>query len=101
MKQLQHNNILPFYGVSTTVSDFCLVFPWYNNGNIMEYLKKNPDINQFELVSTLGKSYPPETYVHLRTVIGRCQRIALPAHKPPGSRLLETGMQSFIPIGEN
>jgi len=52
MKQLEHKNILPFYGVSTTVSEFCLVFPWYGNGNIMEYLKKNPDINQFELAST-------------------------------------------------
>jgi serine/threonine protein kinase len=52
MKQLEHKNILPFYGVSTTVSDFCLVFPWYRNGNIVEYLTKNPDINQFELAST-------------------------------------------------
>ena len=53
MKQLEHKNILPFYGVSTTVSDFCLVLPWYRNGNIMDYLKGNPDINQFELASTL------------------------------------------------
>ena len=55
MKQVEHKNILPFYGVSTTVSDFCLVFPWYQNGNIMEYLKENSDINQFELASTLGQ----------------------------------------------
>jgi serine/threonine protein kinase len=53
MKQLEHKHILPFYGVSTTVSDFCLVFPWCSNGNIVEYLKKHPDINQFELASTL------------------------------------------------
>ena len=53
MKQLEHENILPFYGVSTTVSDLSLVFPWYGNGNIMEYLKKNPDINQFKLASML------------------------------------------------
>ena len=52
MKQLNHDNILPFYGVSETVSDFCLVFPWYRNGNIVDYLKANPDINQFNLVST-------------------------------------------------
>jgi len=53
MKQLEHKNILPFYGVSTIASDFCLVFPWYENGNITEYLEKKPDINQFELASTL------------------------------------------------
>jgi serine/threonine protein kinase len=52
MKQIKHENILPFYGVSTTVSDFCLVFPWYSNGNIKDYLKRNPDINRFNLAST-------------------------------------------------
>jgi len=51
MKQVKHDNLLPFYGVSTTVSDFCLVFPWYERGNIMDYLKKKPDINRFDLVS--------------------------------------------------
>ena len=53
MKQANHYNILPFYGVSTDVSDFCLVHPWYENGNITDYLKKNPDVNRFDLVSTL------------------------------------------------
>ena len=53
MKQLDDKNILPFYGVSTTVSEFCLVFLWYENGNIMDYLKKNPNINQFQLASML------------------------------------------------
>jgi len=51
MKQLEHGNILPFYGVATTVADFCLVFPWYENGNIMEYLEKKPGINRFDLAS--------------------------------------------------
>jgi serine/threonine protein kinase len=55
MKQLNHNNILPFYGVSTTVSDFCLVFPWYENGNVMDYLKNKPGIDRFPLVSTLER----------------------------------------------
>jgi len=56
MKQLKHENILPFYGVSTTVSDFCLVFPWYENGNIMEYVKRKPGVNQFDLVGTSGQT---------------------------------------------
>ncbi|KAF9789186.1 kinase-like domain-containing protein [Thelephora terrestris] len=51
MKQINHDNILPFYGVSTTVSDFCLVFPWYSNGNIKDYLKRKQDINRFNLLS--------------------------------------------------
>jgi len=53
MKQLEHRNILPFYGISTTVADFCLVSPWYENGSIMDYLKKQPSIGRFALVSAL------------------------------------------------
>ena len=51
MKQLEHRNILPFYGISTTVADFCLVSPWYENGSIMDYLKKRPNTNRLGLVS--------------------------------------------------
>ena len=58
MKQVKHDNIIPFYGISTTVADFCLVFPWYRNGTIMEYLKKKPDINRFTLVS-MFEQIPP------------------------------------------
>jgi len=53
VKELEHGNILPFYGVSTTVADFCLVFPWYENGTIMEYLKRKSDVSRFALVSIL------------------------------------------------
>ena len=52
MMQIKHENILPFHGVWTTDSDFCLVFPWYKNGNIVDYLKKRPGANRFDLVST-------------------------------------------------
>ena len=52
MKQLEHDNILPFYGVVTTVSDFSLVFPWYKNGNIDQYLKNNPGVDRCGLAST-------------------------------------------------
>ena len=56
MKQLEHANILPFYGVSTTVADLCLVFPWYGNGDIMEYVKRKPNISRYVLVSTLERA---------------------------------------------
>ena len=55
-KQSKHDNILPLLGVSTTVADFCLVYPWCENGNIMEYLEKNPGVNRFNLVSTFGQA---------------------------------------------
>jgi len=56
MGQLKHDNIFPLYGVSTTIADLCLVSPWYENGNITDYLKKKSDINRFDLVSTFGQT---------------------------------------------
>jgi len=56
MKQLKHDNILPFYGVSMNVADFCLVSPWCKNGDIVGYLKKQPNINRFNLASEFGKT---------------------------------------------
>lgn len=59
MRQVKHDNILPFHGVSTTISHFCLVFPWYDNGNIMDYLKENPDINRYKLASAFELTVCP------------------------------------------
>ena len=54
MKQLEHDNVLPFYGVSRIEGNFGLVFPWYKNGNIVEYLKKKrPGTSRLALVSKL------------------------------------------------
>ena len=65
------SNNLPLYGVSMAIAEFCLVSPWYENGTIMEYLKKKPDANRFELVSTLGQTHTPDADLHPQTAI-RC-----------------------------
>jgi len=59
MRRLKHDNIFPFHGSSMIFADFCLVSPWYENGNIMDYLEKKPDANRFDLVRPFGRtSYP-------------------------------------------
>ena len=68
MMQVKHPNILPFYGVSTTIADFCLVFPWYENGNIMEYLERNPAANRFDLVGTFMQTQYSQYLPEPRTV---------------------------------
>ena len=45
MKQIEHDKILPIYGVPTTISGFSLVFPWYKNGSIEHYLVRSPGAN--------------------------------------------------------
>ncbi|KAF9648576.1 kinase-like protein [Thelephora ganbajun] len=65
MKQLEHDNILPFYGISLTISDLCLVFAWYENGTIMDYLEKKPDVNRFSLLldATKGLRFLHENHL--------------------------------------
>ena len=67
MKQLKQDNILPFYGVSTDVSNFCLVFPWYENGNIVEYVKldryvKRYGVDAYKLASILSQPHTLGAY---------------------------------------
>ena len=79
MKQVEHKNIIPFYGVSTTASDFGLVFPWYKNGNIMDHLKANPDVDRYNLVSILSHPHTLGAYSILTTAFGCGKWATVPA----------------------
>ncbi|KAJ3572232.1 hypothetical protein NP233_g3214 [Leucocoprinus birnbaumii] len=52
--QLDHPNVLPFYGIYPMKHDplgrVCLVSPWMSNGNVMEYLRDNPEAPRLYLV---------------------------------------------------
>ncbi|KAJ6598287.1 kinase-like domain-containing protein [Mycena vulgaris] len=39
-RQLSHPNLLPFFGLYYLENRLCLVAPWMENGNILEYLRK-------------------------------------------------------------
>ena len=40
-QDLRHNHITPFLGIDTTVFELapCLVIPWMEHGNVMEYVR--------------------------------------------------------------
>ncbi|KAF5362567.1 hypothetical protein D9756_002378 [Leucocoprinus leucothites] len=51
--QLHHPNIVPFYGVyylNDSHRRICLVSPWMEDGNVAEYLQKNPQAPRKPLV---------------------------------------------------
>ena len=50
-KSLHHLNVLPLMGVTMTDGRFEVVSEWMVNGNINEFLKKNPDADRLKLVS--------------------------------------------------
>jgi len=51
-RQFYHPYILPFYGVCDDLFTprLCLVSPWMNNGNVMNYLSQHPNARRFPLV---------------------------------------------------
>ncbi|TDL17541.1 kinase-like protein [Rickenella mellea] len=56
-RQLKHPNILPFYGVFKGDEDFdrlCLVSPWMDAGNIMEYIDRRTDCNRITLLADVS-----------------------------------------------
>jgi serine/threonine protein kinase len=50
--RLDHPNILPFLGVDEKMfqPSFCLISPWMDNGNLMNFLEKNPDFDRLKAV---------------------------------------------------
>ncbi|KAH7908657.1 kinase-like domain-containing protein [Hygrophoropsis aurantiaca] len=57
-RQLSHPNLLPFYGVyrsSGTVPRVCLVSPWMQNGNIIQYLEKAPTATRRPLITDVAE----------------------------------------------
>ncbi|KAG6842250.1 hypothetical protein C0991_000220 [Blastosporella zonata] len=52
-RQLHHPNILPFQGVCQWPGPsfrVCLVSPWMANGNVLQYLQRNPDDDRRSLI---------------------------------------------------
>jgi serine/threonine protein kinase len=49
-RSFNHPNVLPFYGIYHWNNRFTLVSPWMENGNIVQYLKNNPDAKRAALV---------------------------------------------------
>ena len=50
-KDVSHPNVLPLLGVSEKLFLFCIISPWLPNGHIIEYTRKNRQVNRWQLVS--------------------------------------------------
>ncbi|TDL15497.1 kinase-like protein [Rickenella mellea] len=64
-RQLKHPNILPFYGVFKGDEHFdrlCLVSPWMDAGNVIDYLNTHPEGNRLSLLSDVAQGLE---YLHL------------------------------------
>ncbi|KAJ7020294.1 kinase-like domain-containing protein [Mycena alexandri] len=65
-RQLNHPNVLPFFGLYYLEKRLCLISPWMANGNIFEYLRKRRlSVNRlsFVLDVALGVEYLHNNHV--------------------------------------
>ncbi|KAF9644327.1 kinase-like protein [Thelephora ganbajun] len=65
-KGLYHPNVLPLLGVTMIKNQFVMVSEWMKNGNINEFVKKNPNANRLEL---LGDATRGLIYMHDQGII--------------------------------
>ncbi|KAJ6495962.1 hypothetical protein DFH09DRAFT_945965, partial [Mycena vulgaris] len=50
-RQLSHPNLLPFFGLYYIDTRLCLVSPWMENGHLVEFLRRAPEVDRLSLVS--------------------------------------------------
>ncbi|KAJ7933026.1 kinase-like domain-containing protein, partial [Mycena leptocephala] len=75
--RLDHPNILPFLGVDEKMfqPSFCLISPWMDNGNLINFLEKNPGFDRLKAAidTAEGMRYlheldPPIVHADIRGV---------------------------------
>ncbi|KAJ3567064.1 hypothetical protein NP233_g6603 [Leucocoprinus birnbaumii] len=67
--QLNHPNILPFYGIYYLGEEnkrMCLVSPWMENGNLVNYLQENPTVARRPFICDVITGLE---YLHDRNII--------------------------------
>ncbi|KAJ7267326.1 kinase-like domain-containing protein [Mycena rebaudengoi] len=67
-RQLSHPNLLPFFGLFRLENRLCLVSPWMENGNILQFLKKETvsDAGRISLMLDIAMGIE---YLHKRNVV--------------------------------
>ena len=52
-RQLNHENVLPFYGVDAEefAPRLAMVLPWMSHGNMMSFLEDHPDVDRVLLAT--------------------------------------------------
>ncbi|KAJ7267300.1 kinase-like domain-containing protein, partial [Mycena rebaudengoi] len=67
-RQLSHPNLLPFFGLYYWDRRLCLVSPWMENGNVLEFLRKTPASEAERISLMLDISFGLE-YLHQNHIV--------------------------------
>ncbi|KAF5349267.1 hypothetical protein D9756_009383 [Leucocoprinus leucothites] len=95
--QLDHPNVLPFYGIYRMNDSFgrvCLVSPWMQNGNIVDYLVDHPEAPRLPLTQSALAGLE---YLHEKNIVHGDIKPANILVKPDGSACLaDFGLSTVI-----
>ena len=69
-KRLNHENVLPFRGVDTSIFQLALVYDWCDDGNVTQYLESHPDASRPKLVIVPPV---PRAFNHLNDLSSCCR----------------------------
>ncbi|KAF5349990.1 hypothetical protein D9756_009165 [Leucocoprinus leucothites] len=86
--QLSHPNVLPFYGIyhlEESIGRVCLVSPWMEEGNVCDYLKRNPEAPRLPLVFDTLEGL---SYLHRNSIVHGDLKGANVVITPSGSACL-------------
>ncbi|KAG6809011.1 hypothetical protein H0H92_001984 [Tricholoma furcatifolium] len=106
---LKHENVLPLHGVCTIpnynesgpFNRFGLVSPIMENGNIIDFLDKNPSVDRRFLILDVAAGL---SYLHDNGIVhGRihCYNILVTDAHPPRACLADFGLAHVMPVGTN
>ena len=54
---VSHPNVVPFLGVSGVYAPLCVVSEWMPNGNVRDYIGKNPETSRLQLACWLKSAF--------------------------------------------
>lgn len=65
-RRIQHDHILPLYGVAYDGEHVSLVSPWMENGNIIEYFRENPAASKILMLKEIAQGME---YLHEKQIV--------------------------------
>ncbi|KZP29985.1 kinase-like protein [Athelia psychrophila] len=92
--KLDHPNILTFYGIVTNLGQIHMVSPWQESGNVLEYVKANPQANRIHLLSGAAEGVK---YLHECNIVHgnlKCANILVDENRE--ARICDFGMSTVI-----
>ena len=75
-KRLRHPNIVPNLGVGPDIAAFCVVSPWMQGGDLLQYLANNPGANRVSIVSVHVAYHGGQRVDFARKMIGVADGLA-------------------------